>query len=545
MPSTNQCIGSHYDELKQRVFYFNWNSSGYNGIYIYDMKTSVITPLLISYIDSSEDIFGFDPKYPVSSINILYRTEEDGDILLWTDRLNRPMKLNIKEATVSGKTYGTSWKKAYLTVARPMPLTSPVCSYENYTGSDVVTNNLRNKLYQFRYRWVYRDNTKSTWGPWSKMFAPADADSISNESNEAKNSRIDVIYNTGNKDCIKIEIGARHNIGSTFTDTMLVATLDKQSLGLSDNYNSTFRFYNDKSYEFVDKEEESLLFDYCPKTANTQELLNGNIIAYAGIKEGNTFDKTLDVSKTTSLIVNTQIAGLTITQSTTDYYYSSCASRRRAILFTFSGGTTGLDTVTLNVQYPFALPTPPGGTVQFSRTGLYTYTSGDTISSIVAYMKSYFNQTGTGFGAIVAADADPCNPVGANSILIYPTQGASDINVTGSYGSTTTSTGVTDVNTSMYKHKSRYAFGIVYFDEFGVTNGVVANDVMTVITPEATSSAVGTAQFDIPNIVFSVNHQPPSWAKYFSFVRTNNLTTNNVTPLISETTIKGSGAGAG
>ena len=246
MPSTNQCIGSHYDELKQRVFYFNWNSSGYHGIYVYDMKANTISPLLISYVDSAEDIFGFDPKYPIASVNILYRTEEEGDILLWTDRLNRPMKLNILEATISGKTYGSNWKKSYLTVARPMPLISPICSYVD--DSNVKTNNLRNKLYEFRYRWVYKDNTKSTWGPWSKMFAPANADTLANETDQTKNNRIDVSVNTGGADCNRIEIGARHNVGSVFIDTMLVATIDKVALSITNNSSYTFKFYNDSTY---------------------------------------------------------------------------------------------------------------------------------------------------------------------------------------------------------------------------------------------------------------------------------------------------------
>ena len=50
MQLTNQCIGSYYDELKQRVFYFNWNSNGYNGIYIYDIKLNITTPLLVDML---------------------------------------------------------------------------------------------------------------------------------------------------------------------------------------------------------------------------------------------------------------------------------------------------------------------------------------------------------------------------------------------------------------------------------------------------------------------------------------------------------------
>lgn len=542
MPSTNQCIGSHYDELKQRVFYFNYNSSGYNGIYVYDMKTNAIQPLLISYVDSIEDIFGFDPKYPIASINILYRTEEEGDILHWTDRKNRPMKLNILEALVSGKTYGSNWKKSYLTVARPMPLKSPVCSYND--DSTKSTNNLRNKLYQFRYRWVYKDNTKSTWGPWSKMFAPLNADTLANDSVQTKNNRIDVSVNTGGKDCYKIEIAARHNIGSAFTDTMLITTLDKAALGISNDTLYVYNFYNDSSYSYIDKTEESLLFDYSPKTANAQELLNGNILAYGGIKEGNTFDKKLDVSFVSSTIANATTTSLQITQTNSTYQYSSCALSRNAILFTFGGQLTDVISVSLNVNYVFPLPEPPngpGGTQTLSKTANYTIVGGDAIQSVLTALKAQFNSAGSNFVAVITGDGYTCSTLPANSILVSASQGGSNMETHGTYNIVRSSAAATDVSNSVYKSGSRYSFGMVYFDEFGVTNGVVTTDGFNVVAPEGSVDTLGTAAISIPKFTLSINHQPPSWAKSFSFVRSDNLSISRFYPIVSENAVRGTG----
>lgn len=64
----------------------------------------------------------------------------------------------------------------------------------------------------------------------------------------------------------------------------------------------------------------------------------------------------------------------------------------------------------------------------------------------------------------------------------------------------------------------------MYFDEFGVTNGVITTDAMTINTPKLTSSRIGLDQISVPNIQFNINSAPPSWAKSFSFVRTTNLT---------------------
>lgn len=535
MPSTNQCIGSHYDELKQRVFYFNYNSAGYNGIYVYDMKTNAIAPLLISYVDSAEDLFGFDPKYPIASANILYRTEEDGDILLWTDRLNRPMKINIKDATVSGKTYGSSWKKSYLTVARPMPLISPLCTY--YNDTNVAINNLRSKLYMFRYRWVYKDNTKSTWGPWSKLFAPANVDTLTDDINQTKSNRIDITVKTGAEDCVKIEIGARHNIGSAWTDTMLIATLDKSALGIVNNGIYVHKFYNDKSYNYIDQTEESLLFDYTPKTANAQELLNGNIIAYAGIKEGNTFSQTLNISKTLDSIANPSSVALTINQSNKEYIYNSCSSKRNGILFTFSGANlNGIGTVTINGSYIIHYTSPYPADV--SKTISATYTnSGGTIAAMITDLAGQINSgADRGFRALTSSDS--CNSVPASSIFLYPTEGTLSNVVNGSYSTTGASGAITEVSNACYKSGARYGFGLVYFDEYGVTNGVVTNDTLSVLTPESVNATIGDAASTIPSISFTINHQPPSWAKTYSFVRTENLSLSSFRCIASSASVK-------
>lgn len=503
MPSTNQCIGSHYDELKQRVFYFNYNSAGYNGIYVYDVKANAITPLLISYVDSQEDIFGFDPKFPIASVNILYRTEEDGDILHWTDRNQRPMKLNIKEATISGKTYGTAWKKDYLTVARKMPTKAPICQYGD---SPDAANNLRSKLFQFSYRWVYKDNTKSTWSPWSKLFAPLNISDLAVDADPTKNNVISVTFNTGSLDCSKIEISARETVGVTFSDRMVVSILDKSKLSMPSDATRVYNFYNDGTYPFVDQGESFQLFDYVPKKANAQELLNGNILAYGGILEGNTFSGSLSVSNTVDQVVPTALLDVVAQDFGRNWKY------------TFTGVPAVGDkidlflTVTVTDDNVF-----PADTYEETYGYSYTVAAGNTLTTI----KNYFK------GLIDAETKLTATDSGTDGILITYVPGATKVmwDVVGTYTVDLVSTSTpTDVNISSYKHGSTYKFGIVYFDEFGVTNGVVTSDSMKIITPQLASANIGIALINNPNINFEINHAPPSWAKTFSFVRTKNLT---------------------
>ena len=536
MASTNQCIGSHYDELKHRVFYFNYNSAGYNGIYVYDVKANTINPLLISYVDSAEDIFGFDPKYPIASVNILYRTEEDGDILYWTDRLNRPMKLNIKESTISGKTYGTAWKKEYLTVARKMPLLSAQCQYADDSSRNI--NTLKNKVYQFRYQWVYKDDTKSCWSPWSKLFAPANVDTLSNEINPSKNNVIYVDMPTIGGDIKEVKIAARHSVVDAFSDTFLVDTLtiaQFNALTTTTNGLKRYNFFNTEAYPFIDKTEDQFLFDYVPVKANAQELLNGNVLIYGGITEGVTFDTSFTNADVTlpyvELVANTGGGSSTdkLTITTADMQPSSPPYSNGSFYIYLTGTPDIGDVINLNITMY-----DTGGQTHWASASIsYTVQAGSTsLASIQSGLVSAINANTTvqAFRITAAPQSSPLAVKLTGST--YTSNGTQNTKVLGVSNSVIwanpPSNGTTnEVNTAIYKHKSTYRFGLVYFDEFGVTNGVVTNSNMNVNTPEITSQNIGATSITIPSITFSLTHTPPSWAKYFSFVRTNNLSVSD------------------
>ncbi len=552
---TNVCIGSYYDELKQRVFYFVYNSDGYDAIFVYNTITRGISTLLMSKIDSlpSEPLFSFNPDYPIASVNILYRTEADGDILHWTDRLNPPMKLNIKEAEVVGKTYSGNWKKKYLTVARPMPLISPICKYEDDASTTI--NNLKSKLYQFRYRWVYRDFTKSAWSPWSRLFAPANVDTLATEIDPTKNNRISVKYQTGDADVVKVEIASRQSIDSTFSDPFLVQTIDKTSLPNNTEYD--YKFYNTEAYPYVEISESNQLFDYVPLKANAQELLNGNVLSYGGITEGRTPGVSISATQSLSLVQNTQTS-TPLTMSSYNRYtftyfpvYNVTGGNHYIILdgtpnvgdsylFTISFRRdigAGVESVSVQITVP-ALTAGQNTQQQVeaillaqlqANATLQNYGLASYVSTLQLVEPGEFNNKR---GIKIAG-----NTVNKAWIL-------DSYNFQYTYaGGGGLPSDVTGVNTACYKHKSRYTFGICYFDENGVTNGVMTSDTMKVITPEIASTDLGGTSLTIPMIEFTVTSQAPSWAKYFSFVRTANLTASEFKTVITNETEKDSANG--
>ena len=550
---TNVCIGSYYDELKQRLFYFVYNSNGFDAIYVYAKNTGTISTLLMSKVDSivTEALFNFSPDYPIASVNILYRTEDDGDIIHWTDRNNRPMKLNIKECTVAGKTYSGNWKKKYLTVARIMPLVSPICKYEDDSTTSI--NNLRSKLYQFRYRWVYRDFTKSTWSPWSRLFAPSNIDALATEKDPTKSNRISILYQSGDADVVKIEIAARESITNTFSDPFLVNTVNKATLLISNNTEVDYKFYNTEAYPYVDITESSQLFDYVPLKANSQELLNGNIIIYGGITEGITSGITPSVTQTLSLTQNT---------NTSTYFTFGDFNRYSFTYVEYSP----YQIATYGTYYYLILNDNPqvgdvynvivsmrrdigAGIEEISTTVSLTVAAGrNNLPNVETDLKTAVNANTTLVNWGIASYTDTLQLVepgefnGKRGLRFGTTPAGTtwvtDLSYNYSYVGGGLPADPTGVNSACYKHKSRYSFGLCYFNEYGVTDGVLTSDSLKVITPEISSSVLYTTQLTIPLIQFNLYHEAPSWAKYFSFVRTTNLTCSDFKTIVTTSTYK-------
>ena len=529
----NICIGSFFDEVRNRVYYFNYNSNGRNGIYYYDTVLGTITPVLVSFTNSYTDILQFNPNFPIASINIIYKDADEGDVITWTDRNIRPCQLNIKDA-LSNTLYsgGTNWQSSYLKVAKQMPLLPPVCKYVDSSLSGVSTlNNLKSKLFQFRYRWVYRDNSKSTWSPYSKLFAPANVDSIAVDIDPTKNNAIQAIIQTGPSDCVKIEISVRQNLATTFSIPLLITTLDKASLSISDNSSYTYYFFNDGSYEYVDASQNDLLFDYVPKKANAQELLNGNILIYGGITEGNDPETTLNISTPTITLVANTATNVPLTFVTTDlvlgYPPGPFTGSYNAALY---GSPQVGDIVTMTIQViDYTNPSTP---VTSTQVLTYTVVSGTTtLSALETALISVINTAFSSYHISATALSTTIPTIGMSSTNGKTRVQYANFKVT--YASAPPGT-PTDINTSMYKHNSRYAFGLCYFDEYGVTNGVMTNDTFKIITPEIETTTLYSSQLTIPSIKFSINHAPPSWAKYFSFVRTNNLTADSFFTIVGD-----------
>jgi len=645
LPSgTNKIIGGFADKLRNRYYFFNWNSNGFNGIYYYNQDTNVITRLLVSKTDSGGiDILRFNPSYKIYGINIIYRDDIEGDLLYFNDGLNEPRVINVIEdydvwleeylsvakappqmpakvtyendnesttivtpiltalkvgsqnvfaggiqtdfisfssisspdftlsgtteliyngnnasvdfninfpfsynfpsgtATValtknglpipdssqtvsagfSGFVYGQIFTESLtagdvlkLQVTITTPISYPtqffICSAGSIEASTSITNqkvsvnNVRNSLFQFKYRYVFTNFEKSVWSSASIVPLPNQDTLTLTEDDFTKNVRISVSMSTGGLDVAKIELAARQTSNGVTSDWFLVDVFDKNELSFSSNSIYTYKFYNDGLYSTIDVLESLLLQDAVPIRARAQEMINGNTPIYGAITEG--YDK-----------VNTSLT-MSSLQETDNYFLDYCG----LLFFAESNGLdSGVSGTQLRIRL-FGTGDNADGIVSIldNAAAYYVINAVDGIGNNIGI--SYLNTTlSLTTNSLLSSISTALQANGWSQVSLVE----NILTMSYSDGFTLLSSGVKyydrvgqPYNTLFASaFDSGYEYAIQYFDNRGRTNGALTSIDATFNTEQ--NSGVRFCQ---PRL--SISHRPPTWAKYYQVLRSNNST---------------------
>ena len=645
LPSgTNKIIGGFADKLRNRYYFFNWNSNGFNGIYYYSQDTNIVTALLISKTNSAGiDILKFNPSYKIYGVNIIYRDEAEGDLLYFNDGLSEPRVINTIE------TYAV-WLEEYLSVAKAPPQMPPKVTYENdnevttivtsilsgvkslsqdlftdgiqidfitfdsissssftlsgttdliydgvaasvdfnlnfsisynfpsgtatvalikngtpipdsiqtisaglsgflynkifteslttgdglklqvsittpisyptqffvcssgsieasttITNQKVSVNNLRNTLFQFKYRFVFSNFEKSVWSSASIVPLPNQDTLTLTEDDFTKNVRISVSMSTGGLDVDKIELAARQTRNGVTSDYFLIDSFDKNELSISDNSIFTYNFYNDGLYSTIDVIESLLLQDLVPIKAKAQEMINGNTPIYGAITEG--YNK-----------VNTSLV-MSSLQETDGYFLDYCG----LLFFAEAKGLdSGISSNQLRIHL-YGTGTNVNGKVSIldNAAAYYVINAIDGIGNNIGI--SYLN-TGIAptVAALLASISTALQANGWTQVSLVDnilTMSFSDEFTLYSSG-VKYYDGVGQPDNTLFASAfdSGYEYAIQYFDNRGRTNGALTNIEATFNTEE--NSGVRFCQ---PRL--SISHRPPTWATYYQVLRSNNST---------------------
>lgn len=502
LPSgTNKIIGFYPDKIRNRAYYFLWNSNGYNTILYYDLSNDTITKVLESKTDSDGiDILNFNPSYKVLSVNIFYRDDE-GDILFFNDGLNPPKNINVTED------YGTSWKLEYILVAKAPPVMPPKVVYENDTT--VKVNNLRNKLFQFSYRFVYTNNEKSVWSSKSIVPLPQQYSPYLTNNPFTDNARISISVASGGLDVRDIEICFRETSSGVTSDWFLIKLFNKESLSIGHNSIFTYNFYNNSIYTQIDVLETAQLQDWVPQKANAAELANGNVLLYSGITES--YDKT-DMNLVSG--VNSDEYGFTYDINGTSFFATCNALDSGSIgtelkVYLYGTGTNSVNGIVEQLNnaacdFFINVVSLTGTDIGATYTSLFT---SQYVSDLLDSIKS----------ALIASDAGWSGTISNNVLtMTYPS------------GFLLQSSGTKINQYSLdYDPKfntffanawdSGYQYAVQYFDSLGRTIGAQTDIDASFNTPTDNGSRFCQPYVEIKN-------RPPLEATYYQLLRSNNTT---------------------
>ena len=489
---SNEAIGAYYDELRNRVFCFIYNSNNTHSIRIIDLEDLSVTALLTNGTNTDGNILDFSLNEPIYNVKMLYGDDEQGDTLYFNDSSKVPCQINI-ERTLAG-TYGVM-KREFLEVIKYPANRPPYVVYGD--DATVTVNTFRKKLFRFKTRAIYYSREKSVTSMQSEMPLPINAQDTDIDKDPTKNCKISIVYETLDADVEKIEILGAVSNGNQFSDFFLIQTIDKAAEGLANNDIATFVFYNNQAYTEIDPEDSVQLFDLVPLEANSLEFLNGNVPIYGGITEGFNLPA-LQGSTTASTIpeIDTQLPYIFVGSQSGDSAF----------------GTGNIHLVVIGkieIGYDFSFITT-NETISYTAAAA---TTTDVINGLAAAAVL------AGF-TVVSSDSENLVIVKTGESLQEVVRQSPILPVTNSYS---------------YNWNDKEAFGIVYFDKAGRTNGVVTKEGLGYQTANYTET-VGVP--NLPQISLSISSRPADWAYYYSIVRTKSLAKLKFLYWITDTTFK-------
>lgn len=527
----NTCIGSLRNIKENSIIYFVYNDLGNHSILEFYCETRTIEVIFApdAALGFTTNFLGFTLENKIHSANII------DDILTWTDNNVSPRKINKKSAKAfmnstppSADVFpyssliatGTEAQKLqFIEFIKYKPPFQPVS--ELRFDSSRKTNYLQEKMVQVIYRYIYDDDEYSRWSDGSYVSLPYGTENINGTfANSVANNYLRAIFNTGHPTVKAIDLAFR--FGNTGTWAKLDTPVRKY-----DNDNNeviasdilwSYDFYNDTVLIEIPDQIDN--YDSVPQLSKTQDIVDNNIQIFANNVEGY---ENPDISVLTEY-VNTQV----------DMGESLVTLQNSAGIFEeityWDVGPDPIGVLVISNNRPSYIV--EGSVISFvlNRTDCATFNGcgAYNLEFTITYgitAEDLDNWPTTLAGKLVLAIQNTAYPAGGAG-FIY--SGAYTIVLTGDQG-TGEYTRIYDAvvippttKQASLKKGAFHTYGIVYKDAQGRDGGVVTNQSMVLYNPYLPEILPGTAVDNqyayVSNAKFTINHQPPIWAKTYEVV---------------------------
>jgi hypothetical protein len=503
-PGLNTCIGAKEHVINGSIIYLVHNASGNHGIYEYFPDTDTVEAILIN------DILNFSLDRRIHSINIF------DDNLTYTDDL-APKHIIISSAKAhtagTGSTAdvfaydnlintGTDEQRAqFITAGAYPPLFPPVA--ESVVFGIGPPNNF--SLHQFRYRYVYFDNTKSTFGPINQVLITVGDETYKSVDNLYLDNAVKVTFNSGHPTVKTIQIATKR-FDSSWS---VIGEIDKYNI----SNNRLINDYSDIDFNWTGEElftvPDNELINYysIPLKSFSQELSYNNYLFYGNYVTG--FDP-IDINATLSL-------------SYRDFNLDAYTGRYDKIPNGPYGGTSNRFQIALEAYYSSTRSSflwikfipKIGGDIQYIGADFGGATIEDALTALALSINTQ---------ASALSDINIFVHYEAVTHKIIYDEASSAYNISLAFIDD-----VSDIKKfKAYRSISSHSFGVVYFDELGRHSGVSKLSELEI--PKTSN---------IPIVNISISSNAPSWAKTYQIVHAEssvsymiNISSNAFSPFV-------------
>lgn len=386
-------------------------------------------------------------------------------------------------------------------------------------GSDLTANfnNVEQRIFRFCHRYQYFDDTYSVCSAHSDLVLPLDGEVYNGEKagSVTRNNYIRLAFSLYSASLVKnVEILFQELIRTpqTWSDWKRLTVINRQDRALLDTTDYSYNFYNNESYPTAPEGIADVIYDAVPKKARAQEVINKNVLCYGGCTEGfNNLEKSnIDVTLT-PVIEDITIPDAVVTINV----------RRNSIQ---AGDITNIS-AGITVGKQIAIDSWAMGTVVTGdiykvtidgKTESHTLTAGEAANkgalatAVASFLQSKFpiynSQVVSGNVQIWSSGGSPIRASITDSIF---------------YGGGTVQAELTKKRG--FKTAAYEPFCLFYYDEALRRCDAQVSSNTTVYVPSVNDY---TPHVDETShrwkITWAVNHEPPTWAKYWKWGKANN-----------------------
>ena len=270
---TGTTIGSIRDQNNDNIYWFT-TSDNVDTVYEYDQTANEINILLRGDL-------GFSTDYLITGVNII------DELLMWTDDLNEPRKININKfrnadhSTIPTRIFGRSFVEADITLIKPHPKGGIELDLE--VDNDADQPPFEEVFPRFGYRYRYDDGEYS---PFSSFTEPAFIPGIYDSEDHYKEGYNTGMYNAvsaitvsniplGTPDVVSIDVLYTESISTT---VYTLKTIDRVDFGADPEFLVPQTFMKRSFYRSLPSSQLDRQYDNVPRLAKSQEVTANRVV---------------------------------------------------------------------------------------------------------------------------------------------------------------------------------------------------------------------------------------------------------------------------